>query len=107
MAVASGERTAPWQADWCVSGGRRLASRYSYMAGQSVWRDSILFLEASEDQRPRVALRCMLRALAATGAFREGPGILYGRRCDDESKFEAYDAVLLVVLSESGLTRFR
>lgn len=45
----------------------------------SVWRNSILFLETSEDQPSPTAVTYMLRALAATGALSEARGILYGR----------------------------
>ena len=45
----------------------------------SLWRDSILFLETSEDQLPPTLVTHMLRSLAATGAFSEIQGILYGR----------------------------
>ena len=69
----------------------------------SVWRNSILFLETSEDQPSPTAVLYMLRALAATGALREARGILYGRPYGDEAKFDAYDAAVLQVLAELGL----
>ncbi len=69
-----------------------------------VWRNSILFLETSEDQPSPTAVVCMLRALAATGALREARGILYGRPYGDEAKFDAYDAAVLQVLGELGLS---
>lgn len=71
----------------------------------SVWRNSILFLETSEDQPSPTAVMYMLRALAATGALREARGILYGRPYGDEAKFEAYDAAVLQVLAELGLSK--
>jgi muramoyltetrapeptide carboxypeptidase LdcA involved in peptidoglycan recycling len=70
----------------------------------SVWRNSILFLETSEDQPSPTAVTHMLRALAATGALREARGILCGRPFGDEATFEAYDSVLLQVLAELGLS---
>ena len=70
----------------------------------SVWRNSILFLETSEDEPSPTVVMYMLRALAATGALREARGILYGRPYGDEAKFEAYDAALLQVLAELGLS---
>ena len=69
-----------------------------------VWRNSILFLETSEDQPSPTAVVYMLRSLAATGALREARGILYGRPYGDESKFDAYDAAILQVLAELGLS---
>jgi muramoyltetrapeptide carboxypeptidase LdcA involved in peptidoglycan recycling len=69
----------------------------------SVWRNSILFLEISEDApSPEVVLR-MLRALAATGALSETRGILFGRPFGDEATFEGYDDAVLQVLAELGL----
>ena len=69
----------------------------------SVWRNSILFLEISEDAPSPAAVVLMLRALAATGALLESRGILFGRPFGDESQFEAYDGALLQVLAELGL----
>jgi len=69
----------------------------------SVWRNSILFLETSEDQPSPTAVTYMLRALAATGALSEARGILYGRPYGDPATFEAYDGALLRVLGELGL----
>src|SRR3984885_10081620 len=70
----------------------------------SGWRNSILFLETSEDQPSPTAVTYMLRALAATGALSEARGILYGRPYGDEATFEAYDDALLNVLAELGLS---
>ena len=76
-----------------------------------VWRNSIVFLETSEDQPSPKLVTYMLRALAATGALNEARGILYGRPFGDEAKFEtneakfeAYDRALLQVLAELGLS---
>jgi muramoyltetrapeptide carboxypeptidase LdcA involved in peptidoglycan recycling len=69
------------------------------------WRNSILFLETSEDQPSPTAVTQMLRSLAATGALNgEVRGILFGRPYGDESSFQAYDDVLLRVLAELALT---
>lgn len=70
----------------------------------SVWRNGILFLETSEDEPSPTAVVYMLRSLAATGALREARGILYGRPYGDEAKFDAYDAAVLQVLAELGLS---
>jgi len=70
----------------------------------SVWRNSILFLETSEDQPSPTLVTYMLRSLAATGALNEVRGILYGRPYGDEASFEAYDGALLRVLAELNLT---
>jgi muramoyltetrapeptide carboxypeptidase LdcA involved in peptidoglycan recycling len=68
--------------------------------GLPVWRNSILFLETSEDQPSPLAVVHMLRSLAATGALNETRGILYGRPFGGEAEIEAYDAALLQVLAE-------
>jgi muramoyltetrapeptide carboxypeptidase LdcA involved in peptidoglycan recycling len=70
----------------------------------SVWRDSILFLETSEDQPSPKLVTYMLRAIAATGALKEVRGILYGRPHGVEAGFQAYDDALLSVLAELDLT---
>jgi muramoyltetrapeptide carboxypeptidase LdcA involved in peptidoglycan recycling len=70
----------------------------------SAWRNSIVFLETSEDQPSPTLVTYMLRALAATGALDEVQGILYGRPYGDEASFEAYDDALLLVLAELKLT---
>jgi muramoyltetrapeptide carboxypeptidase LdcA involved in peptidoglycan recycling len=70
----------------------------------SVWRNSILFLEISEDAPSPEAVVRMLRALAATGALRETRGILFGRPFGEEATFEGYDDAVLQVLAELGLS---
>jgi len=70
----------------------------------SMWRNSILFLETSEDQPSPTLVTHILRSLAATGAFNEVQGILYGRPYGEEASFEAYDDALLHVLAELKLT---
>jgi muramoyltetrapeptide carboxypeptidase LdcA involved in peptidoglycan recycling len=69
----------------------------------SVWRNSILFLETSEDQPSPKLVTYMPRSLAATGALNEARGILYGRPYGDKASFEAYDDALLRVLAELNL----
>jgi muramoyltetrapeptide carboxypeptidase LdcA involved in peptidoglycan recycling len=64
-----------------------------------VWRDSILFLETSEDQPSPTLVTYMLRSLAAAGALNDVRGILYGRPYGDEAGFQAYDDALLRVLA--------
>ena len=66
----------------------------------AVWRDSIVFLETSEDQPSPTVVTHMLRSLAATGALNEIQGILYGRPYGNEPSFKAYDDALLRCLAE-------
>jgi len=68
-----------------------------------VWRNSIVFLEISEDAPSASAVIRMLRALAATGALREARGIFFGRPYGDEAEFDKYDAAVLQVLAELRL----
>jgi muramoyltetrapeptide carboxypeptidase LdcA involved in peptidoglycan recycling len=70
----------------------------------SAWRDTIVFLETSEDRPSPKLVTYMLRSLAATGAFANIRGILFGRPYGEETTFRAYDDVLLRVLAELGLT---
>ena len=70
----------------------------------SQWRDSILFLETSEDRPSPTQVTYMLRSIAATGALNEVRAILYGRPYGDETSFDAYDDVLLNVLAEKCLS---
>ena len=70
----------------------------------SVWCNSILFLESSEDQPSPALVTHMLRALAATGALNEIQGILFGRPYGDEASFQAYDDAMLRVLAELNLS---
>ena len=69
----------------------------------SVWRESILFLELSEQAIPPGAVVRILRAIAATGALRQVQGILFGRPYGEESNFAEYDTALLHVCGELGL----
>jgi len=69
----------------------------------SAWRNSVIFLETSEDQPSPTRVTYMLRSLAATGVLTEARAILFGRPYGDASSFEAYDRVLLQVLGELGL----
>jgi muramoyltetrapeptide carboxypeptidase LdcA involved in peptidoglycan recycling len=69
----------------------------------SMWRNSILFLETSEDEPSPTVVTYMLRSLAATGALNEVRGILYGRPYGNEAGFQAYDDALLGVLAELNL----
>ena len=70
---------------------------------QSVWRNSIVFLEISGDTSSASAVVRMLRALAATGALREARGIFFGRPYGDEAKFGQYDDAILQVIAELRL----
>src|SRR6266853_2534031 len=45
----------------------------------ATWRNSLLFLEISEDQPSPANVRYMLRSLAAVGVLPEARGILFGR----------------------------
>src|SRR3984885_248472 len=52
-----------------------------------VWRNSILFLETSEDQPSPMLVTYMLRSLGATGALKEIQGILLGRPYGEAASF--------------------
>jgi muramoyltetrapeptide carboxypeptidase LdcA involved in peptidoglycan recycling len=69
----------------------------------SVWRESILFLELSEETIPPSAIVRILRSIAATGALKATRGILFGRPYGEEKNFGEYDASLLHVCRELGL----
>lgn len=69
----------------------------------SVWRESILFLELSEEAISPSAVVRILRSIAATGALQAVRGILFGRPYGEESSFSAYDTALLDVCRELGL----
>jgi len=72
--------------------------------GSSVWHNSILFLETSEDRPSPAQVIYMLRSLAATGALNDVQGILYGRPYGEDTSFDAYDDALLRALAELKLT---
>jgi len=69
----------------------------------SVWRESILFLELSEEMIPPSTVLRILRSIAATGALEAVRGLLFGRPYGEEASFAAYDAVLLDACREQGL----
>ena len=69
----------------------------------AVWRESVLFLELSEEAIAPSALVRILRSIAATGALQAVRGILFGRPYGEESSFGAYDMGLLEVCRELGL----
>jgi muramoyltetrapeptide carboxypeptidase LdcA involved in peptidoglycan recycling len=69
----------------------------------SVWRDSIVFLEISEEAPSASSVVRMLRALAATGALCQARGILFGRPYGDKATFEKYDDAVVQVLTELKL----
>ena len=69
----------------------------------SVWRNSILFAEVSEDCPTPLSVAYILRAMAAAGALGNVRGILFGRPYGDPSRFEAYDKSVRQVLAELGL----
>jgi muramoyltetrapeptide carboxypeptidase LdcA involved in peptidoglycan recycling len=68
-----------------------------------VWRDSILFLEISEEAIAPMAVIHILRSLAAMGVLDAVRGVLFGRPYGKENTFGAYDAALLHVCRELGL----
>lgn len=69
------------------------------------WKDTILFLENSEDVPPPDYVKSFLRVLAAMGILRQLAGILFARPYDQEANFPEYDeAILEVVRDEEGLT---
>ena len=69
----------------------------------AVWRESVLFLELSEEAIAPSALVRILRSIAATGALQAVRGILFGRPYGEESSFGAYEMALLEVCRELGL----
>jgi len=69
----------------------------------TVWRESIMFLELSEEAIPPSAVVRILRSIAATGALGATRGILFGRPYGEEKTFADYDAALLQVCREFGL----
>jgi muramoyltetrapeptide carboxypeptidase LdcA involved in peptidoglycan recycling len=69
----------------------------------SVWRESILFAEVSEDCPTPLSVMCILRAMAAAGALGNVRGVLFGRPYGDPLRFEAYDKSVQHVLAELGL----
>ena len=69
----------------------------------AVWRESVLFLELSEEAIAPSALVRILRSIAATGALQAVRGILFGRPYGEESSFDAHDMALLEVCRELEL----
>jgi muramoyltetrapeptide carboxypeptidase LdcA involved in peptidoglycan recycling len=69
----------------------------------SVWQESILFVEISEEAIPPIAVVRIFRSIAATGALEATRAILFGRPYGDEKTFSAYDDALLQVCREFGL----
>ena len=69
----------------------------------SVWRESILFLELSEEATPPSAVVRIFRSIAATGALEATRGILFGRPYGEEETFGEYETALLQVCRELGL----
>ena len=69
----------------------------------SVWQESILFVEISEEAIPPIAVVRIFRSIAATGALEATRAILFGRPYGDEKTFAAYDDALLQVCREFGL----
>jgi muramoyltetrapeptide carboxypeptidase LdcA involved in peptidoglycan recycling len=69
----------------------------------AVWRESVLFLELSEEAIAPSTLVRILRSIAATGALQAVRGILFGRPYGEESSFGAYDMALREVCRELGL----
>lgn len=67
------------------------------------WRDSIIFLELSEESPTPTAFKRFLRALGATGALHGARAILFGRPYGGASTFDAYDAILQSVCAELSL----
>jgi muramoyltetrapeptide carboxypeptidase LdcA involved in peptidoglycan recycling len=69
----------------------------------SVWQESILFVETSEEAISPSAVVRIFRSIAATGALEATRAILFGRPYGDEKTFAAYDDALLQVCREYGL----
>ena len=70
----------------------------------SVWRDSILFLEISEDCPTPITVTRILRAMAAAGVLGNVRGVLFGRPYGDPLRFDAYDKSVQQVLAELRLS---
>jgi muramoyltetrapeptide carboxypeptidase LdcA involved in peptidoglycan recycling len=71
------------------------------------WKGAILFFETSEEAPPPVALKRMLRNMAATGDLTLAAGLIFGRPggSNNSASFEAYDqAILEAVRDEAGMT---
>jgi muramoyltetrapeptide carboxypeptidase LdcA involved in peptidoglycan recycling len=71
----------------------------------SVWSESILFFELSEEAIPPSSVVRILRSIAATGALQAIRGILFGRPYGEQGSFVEYDTALLQACCELGLER--
>jgi muramoyltetrapeptide carboxypeptidase LdcA involved in peptidoglycan recycling len=79
----------------------------SIWPSQEDWQDTVLFLETSEEGPSPLAVKRMLRALAAQGILRRLSGLLFGRPGGQvgAEHFAEYDqAILEVCVEEEGLT---
>lgn len=80
-----------------------------WLRGSSVWpdaaqwRDSILFLELSEEAISPGAVVRMFRSTAAAGALQSARGVLVGRPYGPPSIFDSYDAAIVAACRELGL----
>jgi muramoyltetrapeptide carboxypeptidase LdcA involved in peptidoglycan recycling len=69
----------------------------------SVWKDSILFAEISEDCPTPLAAMRILHAMYAASVLGNVRGILFGRPYGAPARFEGYDQAVQRVLAEFGL----
>ncbi|PSK87978.1 S66 family peptidase [Taibaiella chishuiensis] len=74
-----------------------------YWPELSVWEDSILFFETSEDKPWPGFVRYWIRNYASLGILQRAKGIILGRPYDNLYALE-YETELLKVLNEEGLT---
>lgn len=70
---------------------------------KAMWRDAILFFETSEARPEPDYFRWWLRNYAQQGILRAAKGLLLGRP-DNNTYVQEYNAELLKVLAEEGLT---
>jgi len=73
---------------------------------QNIWKNSILFLETSEEGIPPVAVERILRSFAATGVLKEINGLLFGRpggQISQDSFSDYEESILKIIQNEVGL----
>ena len=68
-----------------------------------MWRDTILFLETSEDMPLPVYLKWWLRNYAAIGVLKQIKGLIFGRPYQNQYVNEYNEVLLKVICEEEGL----
>lgn len=66
------------------------------------WKNSILFLETSEEYPSPKSLKYLLRGMTAQGLFDEIGGIIFGKPKDEKYYSEYKDVLVRVVGKEAG-----